>query len=75
MQLPWLPCNLPVLCSGRGSHMGVEQPPSPPRSPPLSSCAVCGQAVAATGEMKANLPTWKNFLLAVAAGCYTAMFW
>lgn len=26
------------------------------------------------GAYKATQPAWKNFMLAVAAGCYTAMF-
>lgn len=26
------------------------------------------------GAYKANQPAWKNVMLAVAAGCYTAMF-
>lgn len=54
-----------VFGAGVGGAVPVQAMFSPPET---------YQAVVAVGTSKAKLPSWQTFMLAVAAGCYTAMF-
>ncbi|KAL4440231.1 hypothetical protein ABPG75_003232 [Micractinium tetrahymenae] len=62
---PTLDGAIAVFGAGVGGAVPVQVMFSPPE---------VYDAVVAVGTAKAKLPSWQTFMLAMAAGCYTAMF-